>query len=131
MRTTLSRIPRMQLLLVVAAAALGATWGWMRPVYQASALLQFPELRAKSPAIRNNELLQFPELRGKPLEICNTAIDLPTYRRLVATFVSSDQLRNFVQQRGLDQKAATQELLEQCARPGQLLSIKIVPDHVR
>jgi hypothetical protein len=118
MRTTLSRIPRMQLLLVVAAAALGATWGWMRPVYQASALLQFPELRAKSPAIRNNELLQFPELRAKPLEIRNTAIDLPTYRRLVATFVSSDQLRNFVQQRGLDKKAATHELLEQSSSDG-------------
>jgi hypothetical protein len=100
MRATLSRIPRIALLLVVAAAVLGATLGWMRPQYRAAALLQFPEMRAKSPEIRIS------------------AIDLPTYRRLVETFVSASQLRAFAKQRGLDGKASIQELIEQSSSDG-------------
>lgn len=91
---------RLALIGAVVLAVLFAGVGYMSPMYEASALLQFPTARLRSPEIRN------------------AALDLPVYRRAVATYISTDQMTRYAQHLGIDNRAPTVEMIRQSRTPG-------------
>jgi hypothetical protein len=77
-----------------------ALFGILRPVYEASALLEFPVPRGKTPNIRN------------------TAMELPAFRRFVATQISTENLIDYAKHLKVDGGSAVIRLIDQARSPG-------------
>lgn len=91
--------------MLVMLAALGAAIGVVFPKYAASALLQFPEA--------SNDKEKWDKDKWDK----DKAVDLATFKRIAASYGSSEQLSAFIHAKGLQRSSAAAQLVLQSKQP--------------
>lgn len=92
--------PAVALAIVAAFGAAGVSIGLAFPKFEAKALLAFPEKQVTSPG---NKLFELP----------NNVIELPLYKRIEASYDSTEQLSDWLAANGVSDSAVAQRLLNQ------------------